>query len=808
MKNWPFHRFIYLLILTIAIPLLASPFYTLYQIAESRHEAARRLALDIARDSASRVNTFLQEMLDLATALAARPQVRAMDPDRCDPVLADLLTLLPKAANLAVLDREMRFICSARLVPQDAPRPQRHAAFDRALNGKNSLSEPVMGALSKRWIVAAAVPVRDMEERIAAVLTISIDLSAFPRFVVPASAPSDAVVFITDEHGTVLVHSKYGEPWIGRQLGSHPLWQSRLTAGGDTVVTTGPDGNERGYGIAQVNAQGWRAFAGIPVESLFAEVNAQVRTQGIVEGMVVLLLGLGAAGVTRRVVLPLRAIGGKLQEIASGNRQLRLPESGPRELGEFAHAFNEALDAREQAEIQFQTIFERAGIGMAVLDPTDGRILRGNHALADMLGYSLAELAAMRIEDVGDRQDGDTGQDLWQELVAKLDSRFPTERQYVRKDGSALVGRLTASVVRTSDYRPRFIIGMLEDITERKRAEVALQEGARRYQAFFDQQIFGVKESDATTGQLLRVNRTFCDLLGYREEELLELDIRQITHRDDVARNLEELERMAAGRSPGFTMEKRYLRKDGAIVWASLKVVALWGPGEPPGRYISIIHDITASKQAEAAIRAYAAAMRRLSRELTQVEENERRALHRELHDQVGANIAALQIDLELVRKMLPEALQASAGKRLQDARQLLRHTTTQVRGVMNDLRPTALDDFGLTAALRSYVQPLSERLGIPVELTGADIEPRPPSIVETTLFRIAQEALTNAAKYSGASRIAIDIGSTADTITLTVADDGRGFDVDAPRSQGGGWGLKTMQERAQAIDADLQCGH
>lgn len=135
----------------------------------------------------------------------------------------------------------------------------------------------------------------------------------------------------------------------------------------------------------------------------------------------------------------------------------------------------------------------------------------------------------------------------------------------------------------------------------------------------------------------------------------------------------------------------------------------------------------------------------------------------------------------------------------------MLRLTTTQIRNVMNDLRPTALDDFGLPAALRNYANILSERLGIPVEVNGPDIEPRPSSIVETTLFRIAQEALTNAAKYSGAARIVIDVVAEADMITLIIADDGHGFDADSRELQSGGWGLKTMRERAQAIDAELR---
>lgn len=805
MKSWPFHRFIYALIATIAIPLLASTIYTFSQLADSRHEGAQRVALDVARYAAARVNTLLEETLDLATAIAARPQVQALDSERCDPVLADFLLLHPRLVNLSVLDREMRVICSARILPQDAPPSAPSMAFARALDGASSLSEPVFDAQSDRWSIAAAVPVLDIEGRVAAVLAISIDLSVLPAFVFPPVAPPGAVVIITDERGTVVTHSKYGDAWIGKNLDTHPLWQTPLSAQGNTVVTTGPDGNKRGYGVMQINPQGWRAFAGIPVETLFSEATAQVRTQSVIAGLVAIALGLGTAALFRHIVAPLRMIAQALQEIASGNRQIRLPASGPREFSEFAHAFNNALDAREQAELRFQTIFERAGIGMAVFDPCDGRILQANPALTDMLGYRSDELSELGIRDIGVGGDGEREEDPWMPLITQDHSDFAMEWRYVRKNGCERLGRLTFSLVRTTDSKPKFIIGMLEDITEQKRAEAALRESARRYQAFFDQQIFGVKETDASTGKLLRVNRTFCQLLGYREEELLALDIRKITHPEDLAFTEHHLEQLATGKSLGFMIEKRYLRKDGEMVWASLKVMALWGPGEAPGRYISIIHDISDRKKAEAAIRGYANAMRRLSLELTQVEEKERRTLHRELHDQVGANMAALQIDLELVRKALPESAQQTAGKRLQDARQLLRLTTTQIRNVMNDLRPTALDDFGLPAALRNYANILSERLGIPVEVNGPDIEPRPSSIVETTLFRIAQEALTNAAKYSGAARIVIDVVAEADMITLIIADDGHGFDADSRELQSGGWGLKTMRERAQAIDAELR---
>ena len=126
---------------------------------------------------------------------------------------------------------------------------------------------------------------------------------------------------------------------------------------------------------------------------------------------------------------------------------------------------------------------------------------------------------------------------------------------------------------------------------------------------------------------------------------------------------------------------------------------------------------------------------------------------------------------------------------------------TRHARGI---LRPPALDDYGLLAALRSHGEPYADRLGIPVSIVGEDIKPRPPIVVETTLFRIAQEALNNAANHAQAGRVEINLQHNDRLIHLIIADDGCGFDSSRSDSRQSGWGLKTMRERAQSIGARL----
>lgn len=215
--------------------------------------------------------------------------------------------------------------------------------------------------------------------------------------------------------------------------------------------------------------------------------------------------------------------------------------------------------------------------------------------------------------------------------------------------------------------------------------------------------------------------------------------------------------------------------------------------------------DITERMQSEIALREYAEQMRSLTRRLSEVEETERRNINRELHDRVGPSLVALKLNFHLARSRLPPELQKTIGAQIDDAQKVLETTVAQLRNVMADLRPPALDDYGLLAALRTYAEPYSARLGIPVNVLGIDISSRLSLTAETTLFRIAQEALNNIAKHAQAKRVEITVQATASHVILLVSDDGTGFDPGRPDPQRSSWGLKTMRERAQAIGADLR---
>jgi len=203
-------------------------------------------------------------------------------------------------------------------------------------------------------------------------------------------------------------------------------------------------------------------------------------------------------------------------------------------------------------------------------------------------------------------------------------------------------------------------------------------------------------------------------------------------------------------------------------------------------------------------LRASAAEMRQLYMRLASAEDDERRALHAELHDQVGGNLSALRLELDVAASLLSRNDASSAERHLGGARLVAAETIVMARDLMAGLRAPALDDFGLVAALRNLAESQSSRLNLRIDVAGDDVTPRPGRLVESSLFRIAQEAVMNAARHASATRVAVAIAERDGHVILTVRDDGVGFDLDGPGTDADHWGLKSMRERARAIGGML----
>jgi len=210
--------------------------------------------------------------------------------------------------------------------------------------------------------------------------------------------------------------------------------------------------------------------------------------------------------------------------------------------------------------------------------------------------------------------------------------------------------------------------------------------------------------------------------------------------------------------------------------------------------------EIEERKRIEAELRQRSSQLQGLTVRLAEIQETERRHLARELHDRVGQNLTLLGIHLKILEDRLPE--ENMDFRRLTDSRQILEEMTESIRGMVGELRPFVLDDYGLMPALRWYGKLFSQRTGIPVSLSGNQ-SIRFPVKAETAFFRIAQESLTNVAKHARAGSVNISLHKNDNQWCLKIADDGVGFIPEKIKSPG--LGLVAMKERLSTIDGSLR---
>ena len=190
-----------------------------------------------------------------------------------------------------------------------------------------------------------------------------------------------------------------------------------------------------------------------------------------------------------------------------------------------------------------------------------------------------------------------------------------------------------------------------------------------------------------------------------------------------------------------------------------------------------------------------------LRRKLLHAQEEERRRIARELHDQMGQNLTALNVGL---KSLLDRQSRSGLDSRVQGLQELATQTARDLNRVAVELRPAALDDLGLVKAIRALTESWSTRYGIDVDFEAGEYQPASiSSEIETILYRIIQEALNNVAKHSGATRVALVLRRTADQVQAIVEDDGRGFDARVASQSGNGsnrLGLLGIQERLSTV--------
>jgi PAS domain S-box-containing protein len=484
--------------------------------------------------------------------------------------------------------------------------------------------------------------------------------------------------------------------------------------------------------------------------------------------------------------------------------------------------------ALRESEEWLRAIFDASRDGILVED--DERIAYVNRAYARLFGFEdAAELKGAHISGVV--SDADKERTIGYGKRRARGEAAPTLYEFKgrRKNGEPL--DLEASVSISNIAGKAYITTMVRDIAKRKRAEESLRRSESMYRLLLEQASDGIHTYDLR-GDFIETNSKLCQMLGYTRAELLRLNVKDLIPAADLAATPIRFDELQAGKT--LLTERWLRRKDGTLL-----------PVEISGRMIqdgvlqSIIRDISERKLAEEQLRtAYDELERRvrertdelarandtlkaeiaerlraederreLLRRLVTAQEDERRRISRELHDQMGQRLAALMIGLKTLDEHSYGRQPALAG--LRQLQEITDELSREAHALAWRLRPAALDDLGLHTALYNYVKDWAERSRVQVDFYSAGIEhERLPLAHETALYRIAQEALTNILKHSQANRVSIILERRADHVFAVVEDNGKGFDVETltnmpPKERN--LGLLGMRERATLLGGTLE---
>jgi two-component system, chemotaxis family, CheB/CheR fusion protein len=413
-----------------------------------------------------------------------------------------------------------------------------------------------------------------------------------------------------------------------------------------------------------------------------------------------------------------------------------------------------------------------------------------------------------------------------------LRTLIPVEREVQSVCGRWFLVR--AIPYRTGENEIAGVVLTFIDITERKRAEEVLRSSRQRMAAIFAQAAVGLCEI-SFEGRFLRVNDELCRILGRPREALLELGVPEVTHADDREKCQAAFIALVESGEP-VAIDKRYLRADGGVVWASNMFTRIDDEQGRPQVVLAVIVDLTVRKQAEESLRQGREDLERrveertlalhqanqalrleiaerrnaekvrqgLLRQLVGAQEKERGRISRELHDEIGQHLSALILGM----RSLDSSVQGRDAK--ETLKTLLEVTATvgrEIRELALELRPTALDDLGLLRTLQNYAAEWSARSRIAIKFHSSGLEGAQLSgHVESTLYRIACESLNNVLKHSGASEVGLILERRDQLAVVIVEDNGRGFDPEElpKQSHRDRLGLLGMKERAHLLDGEL----
>ncbi len=368
-------------------------------------------------------------------------------------------------------------------------------------------------------------------------------------------------------------------------------------------------------------------------------------------------------------------------------------------------------------------------------------------------------------------------------------SEYKAEYRVVRTDGAIRWLSDSGKFYFPSNGNPPRALGIAADITERRQAEFALRESEERFRLMSNTAPVMIWMDD-TDKLCTYFNKPWLDFTGRPLSAELGNGWADGVHAEDLRRCMETYSQAFDRREP-LRMEYRLRASDGEYHWLlDIGVPRFNSDGSFAG-YIGSCIDVTERKLAEEALNS-------ISGRLIEAQEQERARIARELHDDFSQRIALLAIELDMLKRDIPD-LNGDTLNRMEDLREHAVEMGSDIQALSHELHSSALDHLGIVVAMRGFCQEFGQKQKLKIDFKSTDLPSPVSPDVALCLYRVLQEALHNAAKHSRASKFNVQFLGMPGEIRLTVSDDGVGFDVEAV-NKGRGLGLISMRERVKLV--------
>lgn len=452
-------------------------------------------------------------------------------------------------------------------------------------------------------------------------------------------------------------------------------------------------------------------------------------------------------------------------------------------------AFVTSQERLRESEERFRGAFEFAAIGMALVAP-DGRWLRINRSLSRMVGYTAEELMATDFQTITYPDDLDTDVDYVRQMLDGSLSHYNMEKRYLHKDGHILWGLLTVSLVRDAQNQPLYFVSQVQDITEQRRLTDDLRLARADLQAILDNVPARITAWHADwTNRFM--NRVAAAQFGVPAQAAVGKPVREIIGEERYRIAQPYMAAVLSGERQSY--EQVDEQWDGSTRYSNVKFV----PGFKDGRVNALYalgSDVTELRESHQRIRE-------LAQRLETVREDERRSIAQVLHEGIAQDLFAMKLNLD--RLQAQSTGRAAVIQSCQELAEAIDHCMSDTRQIAQELRPPALDHLPVSVALKEHAGYFGGISGLNIRVVEGAPIPALDEATALTLFRSAQEALTNVARHARATTVQIVLHADPKSITMDIIDDGTGITDDA-LAKAGTFGLLGIRERVAALGGTL----